>query len=102
MLSRHYYEGETSIQMYSGRSRSDAAAEIRVVEKAGVSRSRFPSIPTDENVAARIDFLSNFLVDHTIVNAPGGEAGIPLPLSSEQFAFHRSLVAAEQSSVAQT
>ena len=57
-------------------------ALIRVVEKEasggegaarGESRGRFPPIPTDENVAQRIDFLRNFLVDHTIVNAPGGE-----------------------------
>eukprot|EP01051_Picozoa_sp_SAG22_P002591 SAG22_NODE_118_length_19263_cov_16.155813_3_plen_322_part_00 len=75
VLSRHYFEGERSIQMYpNSRIRSDAVAQIRVVERPGEPpRSRFPPVPTDENVAARIDFLSNFLVDHTIVNAPGGE-----------------------------
>ena len=51
---------------------ADVDAEIAVVEPS-TPRSRFPPIPTDENVAQRIDFVSNFLIDHTIVNAPGGE-----------------------------
>eukprot|EP01045_Picozoa_sp_COSAG04_P045900 COSAG04_NODE_16339_length_502_cov_1.498759_1_plen_76_part_00 len=57
--------------MYDGRAKSDVVAEISVVENVD-RRSKFPPIPSDENVAQRIDFLSNFLVDHTIVNAPGG------------------------------
>lgn len=81
VLARHYFEGETSVQTYGGRARADVAAEIRVVEPTpapddtagGVARSKFPPIPTDENVAQRIDFLSNFLLDHTVINAPGGE-----------------------------
>ena len=73
ILARHYFEGETSIQMYSGRTRSDVEATIQVVEnKHDASRSRFPPTPTDDNVAERIHFLSNFLLDHTVVNAPGG------------------------------
>ena len=71
----------TSVQTFSGSSRApaDVVALIRVVEKKGASgasgaaRGRFPPTPTDENVAQRIDFLRNFLIDHTIVNAPGGE-----------------------------
>ena len=74
ILARHYFEGATSIQMYQGRARSDVSAKITVVENIhDATRSRFPPIPTDDNVAQRIDFLSNFLLDHTIVMGPGGE-----------------------------
>ena len=72
IIARHYFEGETSVQMYDGRAKSDVVAEISVVEDSSSTRSKYPPIPSDENVAQRIDFLSNFLVDHTIVNAPGG------------------------------
>ena len=58
--------------MYDGRAKSDVVAEISVVEDSSSMRSKFPPIPSDENVAQRIDFLSNFLVYHTIVNAPAG------------------------------
>ena len=71
VLARHYFEGETSIQMYEGRARSDVEATIRVVHEVG--RSPFPPTPTDENVAERIDMLTNFLLDHTKVMGPGGE-----------------------------
>ena len=74
ILSRHYFEGPTSIQVTAGRSATDVVTEIRVVENGDQPRSEFPPIPTDENVAERIDFLSNFLLDHTILYAPGGEA----------------------------
>ena len=75
ILGRFYFEGEVSVQTYGpkgGRALADVDAEIAVVEPS-TPRSRFPPIPTDENVAQRIDFVSNFLIDHTIVNAPGGE-----------------------------
>ena len=72
ILARHYFEGETSIQMYKGRTRSDVEATIQVIEnKQDPTRSRFPPAPTDENVAERINFLSNFLLDHTVVMGPG-------------------------------
>jgi hypothetical protein len=77
VLARHYFEGPVSIQMYEGRQRSDVVATIDVVdeEEGGKERrSKFPPIPTDENVAQRIDFLSNFLIDHTIKMGPGGDA----------------------------
>ena len=73
IISRHYFERPKSVQMYSGRARADAAVSIRVHDvHADTPRSIYPSIPTDENVAERLDFLSNFLVDHTIIYAPGG------------------------------
>ena len=75
ILARHYFEGETSIQVYPGRQQSDVDVTITTIEPEGegiVPRSPFPPTPTDANVAQRIDFLSNFLIDHTIVNAPGG------------------------------
>ena len=75
ILARHYFESATSIQMYKGRARSDVEATIQVVENQhDPERSRFPPSPTDENVAERIDFLSNFLLDHTVVMGPGGES----------------------------
>ena len=79
IISRHYYEGETSIHMVRqdkhGRVKPDVATEIHVVEatEAKEERSLFPPIPSDENVAQRINFLSNFLVDHSINYAPGGK-----------------------------
>jgi len=74
VLARHYFEGKTSIQVYPGRQQSDVDVTITTVERKGEPpRSPYPPIPSDENVAQRIDFLSNFLIDHTIVNAPGGE-----------------------------
>jgi hypothetical protein len=71
VLARHYFEGETSIQMYEGRARSDVDATIRVVDSE--ARGQFPPTPTDENVAERIDMVTNFLIDHTKVMGPGGE-----------------------------
>ena len=58
--------------MYEGRQKSDVVATIDVVvSDVQGRRSSFPPIPTDENVAQRIDFLSNFLIDHTIKMGPG-------------------------------
>ena len=78
IISRHYFEGEVSIQMQrkngSYRVKPDVDTEIFVVEPPDSHRSPFPSYPSDESVAERINFLSNFLVDHTIVYAPGGKA----------------------------
>lgn len=74
ILSRHYFEGETSIQVYPNRQRPIIQTEIHVVEPPSGSRSQFPPVPSDDNVAQRIDFLSNFLVDHSIEYAPGGKA----------------------------
>ncbi len=77
ILARHYFEGETSIQMFAGRARSDVEAVIRVVEETtGVedARSPVPPLTTDENVAARLDMVSNFVLDHTLVMGPGGES----------------------------
>ena len=72
VLARHYFEGPVSIQMYEGRQKSDVVATIDVVvSDVQGRRSSFPPIPTDENVAQRIDFLSNFLIDHTIKMGPG-------------------------------
>ena len=48
-----------------------AVDEIAEAEGQTLS-SPYPLVPSDENVAQRIDFLSNFLVDHTIIYAPGG------------------------------
>lgn len=77
IISRHYFEQKVSVQMYSGRGKADVVAEIAVDTSSQAAgdhrRSAYPPIPTDENVAQRIDFLSNFLVDHTIVYAPGGK-----------------------------
>lgn len=78
IISRHYFEGETSVQMIRNdvytRVKPDVSTEIHVIEQPHSSRSPYPPIPTDDNVAQRIDFLSNFLVDHSIINAPGGKA----------------------------
>ena len=52
----------------------DVDLSIRVVEPAGAApRSPFPPVPTDENVAERIDFLTNFFLDHSLENGPGGK-----------------------------
>ena len=67
IISRHYFEGVTSIQMVDGRARNDVPVTIRVDESAEerAERGLFPPVPSDENVAQRINFLSNFLVDHS-------------------------------------
>ena len=74
IISRHYFEGPVSIQMVNGRTRNDVPVTISVDETRAErnARGRFPPIPSDENVAQRIDFLSNFLIDHTVIYAPGG------------------------------
>lgn len=74
IISRHYFEAERSVQAYTGRKKPDAEVSIRVVESQQSPRSPFPDIPSDDNVAQRINFLANFLVDHTIIYAPGGRA----------------------------
>ena len=74
IISRHYWEGEISIQVARGQDKYEAMTEILVMTSTGDIRSPFPPIPSDENVAQRIDFLSNFLLDHTIIYAPGGKA----------------------------
>ena len=67
IISRHYFEGPTSVQMVNGRARNDVPLTIKVDESAAerAERGLFPPIPSDENVAQRIGFLSNFLVDHS-------------------------------------